>query len=65
MAEERQQSMAGPNEGNGRNLDLEQAVQQRYGGAAHQAEVGLCVPVQYDTSLSIPLKSIFFYQGRK
>ena len=51
MAEERQQSMAGPNEGNGRNLDLEQAVQQRYGGAAHQAEVGLCVPVQYDTSL--------------
>jgi len=51
MAEERQQSMASPNGGNGLNLDLEQAVQQRYGGAAHQVEVGLCVPVQYDTSL--------------
>jgi len=51
MAEERHESMAGPNGGNGLNLDLEQAVQQRYGGAAHQAEAGLCVPVQYDTSL--------------
>ncbi len=51
MTEERQQSTTGPNGGNGRNLDLEQAVQARYGGAAHQAEVGLCVPVQYDTSL--------------
>ncbi len=51
MAEQRQESMAGPNGGNGRNIDLEQAVQQRYGGAAHQAEVGLCIPVQYDTSL--------------
>jgi len=51
MAEERQQPIAGPNGGNGQNIDLEQAVQRRYGGAAHQAEVGLCVPVQYDTSL--------------
>jgi len=51
MTEERRESKAGPNGGNDQNLDLEQAVQQRYGGAAHQAEVGLCVPVQYDTSL--------------
>jgi len=51
MAEERHESKAGPNGGNGRKLDIEQAVQQRYSGAAHQAEVGLCVPVQYDTSL--------------
>jgi len=51
MAEERHEPMAGPNGGNGRIPDLEQAVQQRYGGAAHQAEMGLCVPVQYDTSL--------------
>ena len=51
MAEERHESKAGPNGGNGRHLDHEQAVQQRYSGAAHQAEVGLCVPVQYDTSL--------------
>ena len=51
MAEQRQESMAGPNRRNGRNIDLEQAVQQRYGGAAHEAEMGLCVPVQYDTSL--------------
>ena len=51
MTEERRESKAGPNGGNDQNLDLEQAVQQRYGGAAHQPEVGLCVPVQYDTSL--------------
>jgi len=51
MAEERHESKAGPNGGNSRHLDHEQAVQQRYGGAAHQAEVGLCVPVQYDTAL--------------
>ena len=30
---------------------FEEAVLQRYGKAAHEAEVGLCVLVDYDASL--------------
>ena len=32
-------------------IGFEEAVLQRYGKAAHEAEVGLCVPVNYDGSL--------------
>src|SRR4030095_5359976 len=32
-------------------IGFEEAVLQRYGKAARQAEVGLCVPVDYDASL--------------
>jgi arsenite methyltransferase len=32
-------------------IGFEEAVLQRYGKAAHEAEVGLCVPVNYDRSL--------------
>src|SRR5882672_532164 len=32
-------------------ISFEEAVLQRYGKAAHEAEVGLCVPVNYDNSL--------------
>jgi len=32
-------------------ISFEEAVLQRYGKAAHEAEVGLCVPVNYDSSL--------------
>jgi len=32
-------------------IGFEEAVLQRYGKAAHEAEVGLCVPVDYDSSL--------------
>jgi arsenite methyltransferase len=32
-------------------IGFEEAVLQRYGKAAHEAEVGLCVPVNYDSSL--------------
>ena len=32
-------------------IGFEEAVLQRYGKAAREAEVGLCVPVNYDSSL--------------
>src|SRR5215510_3057526 len=32
-------------------IGLEEAVLQRYGNAAHVGEVGLCVPVDYDSLL--------------
>jgi arsenite methyltransferase len=32
-------------------ISFEEAVLQRYSKAAHEAEVGLCVPVNYDNSL--------------
>ena len=32
-------------------IGLEEEVLQRYGKAANEAEVGLCVPVEYDSSL--------------
>ncbi len=51
MADERHESLMGPNGSNGGNLNVEHAVQQRYGGAAHKPEIGLCVPVQYNTAL--------------
>lgn len=37
--------------GNGRRIDYEAAVHQRYEKAAREVEVGLCVPVSYDRSL--------------
>jgi SAM-dependent methyltransferase len=39
------------NNGNGRKVDCEEAVRQRYERAAREVEVGLCVPVSYDRSL--------------
>ena len=51
MADERHESLMGSNGSNGGNLNVEHAVQQRYGGAAHAPEIGLCVPVQYNTAL--------------
>ena len=51
MADERHESLMGSNGSNGGNLNVEHAVQQRYGGAAHEPEIGLCVPVQYNTAL--------------
>jgi arsenite methyltransferase len=42
----------GENSAMGRSgIGFEEAVLQRYGKAAHEAEVGLCVPVDYDSSL--------------
>lgn len=37
--------------GDARQVNYEQAVLQRYGKAARDAEAGLCVPVSYDPSL--------------
>ncbi len=51
MAEERYETMINSNGSNVGSLDVERVVRQRYGGAAHEAEMGLCVPVQYDTLL--------------
>ena len=46
------QEKTGENNGTGRlGIDFEEAVLQRYGKAAHEVEVGLCVPVDYDASL--------------
>ncbi len=39
------------NNGNGRRMDVEEAVLQRYEKAAREVEVGLCVPVSYDRAL--------------
>lgn len=39
------------NGGNGRGVDVEAAVLQRYGRAAREGEAGLCVPVSYDPAL--------------
>ncbi len=39
------------NNGNGRKVDCEEAVLQRYAKAAREVEAGLCVPVTYDRSL--------------
>jgi arsenite methyltransferase len=36
---------------NGKNIDREQAVLERYGDAAHQVEACLCLPVSYDKAL--------------
>ncbi|MBI3326299.1 MAG: methyltransferase domain-containing protein [Nitrospinae bacterium] len=51
MYEQRQVPIQGANNGNGKRLDCEAAVLQRYGRAAREAEGGLCVPVSYDRSL--------------
>ena len=46
------QEKIGENNGTGRlGIGFEEVVLQRYGKAAHEAEVGLCVPVDYDASL--------------
>lgn len=37
--------------GNGRRIDVEEAVRQRYERAAREVEGGLCVPVSYDRAL--------------
>ena len=39
------------NNGNGRRIDVEEAVLKRYEKAAREVEVGLCVPVSYDQAL--------------
>lgn len=39
------------NDGNGRRMDVEEAVLERYERAAGEVEVGLCVPVSYDRAL--------------
>lgn len=39
------------NNGNGRKVDCEEAVLERYKKAAREVEVGLCVPVSYDRAL--------------
>lgn len=41
--------------GNGRKVDCEAAVLERYKKAAREVEVGLCVPVSYDRSLLVAL----------
>ncbi|NIO09937.1 MAG: methyltransferase domain-containing protein [Deltaproteobacteria bacterium] len=51
MAEDHREAKNVANGSNGAALDVEHAVQLRYGGAAQEAEFGLCVPVEYDRSL--------------
>ncbi len=51
MREEKQLRSEPGRNGNGRELDYEKAVLQRYERAAREGEVGLCVPVSYDRSL--------------
>jgi ubiquinone/menaquinone biosynthesis C-methylase UbiE len=51
MSEERQASTKGVYHTNNRRLDFEEAVLHRYESAAKETEVGLCVPVSYDSSL--------------
>lgn len=51
MEGEKRTDSVGLNGTNGRKIDFEEAVLQRYQKAAQQLETGLCVPVKYDTSL--------------
>ena len=51
MREQRQASIKGKSSSNGQRLDIEEAVLHRYERAAKEAEVGLCVPVNYDPFL--------------
>ncbi len=51
MKDKRQGADIVMNNGNGRTMDCEEAVLKRYGLAAREVEVGLCVPVSYDRSL--------------
>ena len=51
MKDERQGADTVANNGNGRRIDVEEAVLRRYEGAAKEVEVGLCVPVSYDRAL--------------
>lgn len=51
MKDKRQGAGTVANNGNGRTMDCEEAVLQRYEMAAREVEVGLCVPVSYDRAL--------------
>lgn len=51
MKDERHGSHTVSNNSNGRKVDCEEAVLERYEKAAREVEVGLCVPVSYDRSL--------------
>ena len=51
MGKNGQEELRESNGMDGLGIGLEEAVLQRYGKAAHAAEVGLCVPVDYDASL--------------
>jgi arsenite methyltransferase len=51
MNNRRQGASTVVNNGNGRGVTVEEAVLQRYGRAAREVEVGLCVPVSYDRAL--------------
>ena len=51
MKEEGRTDIAKMNGNHGRKIDVEEAVLQRYQQAAQQVEAGLCVPVDYNTSL--------------
>ena len=51
MIDRRNRAINGAKNGNGRRIDVEEAVLRRYEGAAREVEVGLCVPVSYDRSL--------------
>lgn len=51
MREQRQASIKGKSRSNGQRLDFEEVVLHRYERAAKEAEVGLCVPANYDSSL--------------
>ncbi len=51
MKEEGRTDIAKMNGNYGRKIDVEEAVLQRYQQAAQQVEAGLCVPVDYNTSL--------------
>ena len=49
MPSMKEHSTNGRSTGNGRALNVEAAVRERYSGAAQQAEAALCCPVEYDT----------------
>ncbi len=51
MIDQRNRAINGAKNGNGRRIDVEEAVLRRYERAAREVEVGLCVPVSYDRSL--------------
>ena len=51
MGKQIQEPAHGANRINGKRVDFEEAVLQRYGRAAREAEPGLCVPVHYEKSL--------------
>ena len=51
MGENGQEKIGENNGTDSLGIGFEEAVLQRYGKAAHEVEVGLCVPVDYDASL--------------